>query len=227
MNEIQMVPIDMIFHRKKNLGFTLVELVVAMVILIIPLLVLGSLMAFGQQRWVDIYRSANAAIQQDALVTRTTFSNLGRKANRVDYTLYTWSNNQYAEAVPQSGQTIAVGKAVEFRYWDTDSPQASYIDVRNTGTHYAFLYQDGTRLKADYGLVDAARVGAVSGGSRRTPVRTDILANHVTSLEFSHSIVSGNIGQGSVRIQMVLTDPASGETEQVKTAVLLRNIWPR
>jgi len=222
-----MVPIAMKSHRKKDHGFTLLELVVAIVILMIPLLVLGSLMAFGQQRWLAIYRSAHDTVQQDALVTRTTFSHLGRKANRVAYTLYTWNNNQYAEAAPQSGQTIAVGKAVEFRYWDTASPQASYIDVRNTGTHYAFLYQDGTRLKADYGLVDAAGVGAVSGGSRRTPTRTDILASNVTSLEFSHSIVSGNIGQGSVRIQMVLTDPGSGATKLVKTAVLLRNIWPR
>jgi len=59
-----------------------------------------------------------------------------------------------------------------------------------------------------------------------------LLAEHVsvdkdsTAGAFSHTTVGGT-GQGSVRINIVLTDPTDNETIRVMTATLMRNIWPR
>jgi hypothetical protein len=35
------------------------------------------------------------------------------------------------------------------------------------------------------------------------------------------------MGQGAVRINVTLTDPADEQTLKVMTATLMRNLWPR
>ena len=43
---------------------------------------------------------------------------------------------------------------------------------------------------------------------------------------FSHTTING-IGQGSVRINIIITDPVDDASIKVMTSTLLRNIWPR
>ena len=43
---------------------------------------------------------------------------------------------------------------------------------------------------------------------------------------FSHTTLNG-AGQGCVRINITLTDPEDDDSIQVKTAAMMRNIWPR
>jgi len=63
-----------------------------------------------------------------------------------------------------------------------------------------------------------------------TLLTTTVLAENVTTDPdtdaFSHTVLNGK-GQGAVRINITLTDPADGETIKVMTATLMRNMWPR
>ena len=78
--------------------------------------------------------------------------------------------------------------------------------------------------------------GAVpdGGGSRNTSGVTTklLLAENVSTNKdskvgaFSHTTLNG-VGQGSVRINVILTDPEDNESINVMTATLMRNIWPR
>jgi len=47
-----------------------------------------------------------------------------------------------------------------------------------------------------------------------------------TNGAFSHTTLNGR-GQGSIRINITLTDPDDGDTAEVRAATLLRNMWPR
>ena len=60
-------------------------------------------------------------------------------------------------------------------------------------------------------------------------ISTHILANNVTEDSnigaFSHTTLNG-VGQGSVRIKVILTDPNDQDTIEVMTSVMMRNAWP-
>ena len=222
-------------HRgNERSAFTLIEMIVTMAIAAIPILAVCTLLLGGQKGWQDSYDAVHKEIQQDALATMTTFGTIGRQSNRMNYRVYRISGGTFTQAVPPMGSTVARGQAVEMRYWD-DGFDASGIsmdtlETTNTGTHYALFYLDGDDLKVDFGQV-ANDIGGVSGGARVTTglIQTQVLAHDVDTATndevFAHTVIGGE-GQGSVRMDLTLRD-SDGQTVEVKTATLLRIVWPR
>jgi len=219
-------------------GLTLIELIIAMMINLMVVLAVGALLVGGTRAWQRTYNSANKKLKQDALATTMAFGSMGRKANRLGYTIYNGDGSNFTPALPQTGnpQEVVSGNAVEFRYWDVELDKAdsySLMDADKTATAYVFFYLDGDQLKVDYGPYPPGAVPEGGGIKNASGVFTKILlAEHVSvdnnfaAGAFSHTTVGGT-GQGSVRINIVLTDPADNETIRVMTATLMRNIWPR
>lgn len=219
-------------------GLTLIELIVAMTINFIVVLAVGALLVGGNRAWHHTYNSANKKLKQDALATTMAFGSIGRKANRLGYTIYKGDDSNFTPALPQTAdpQEVVSGDAVEFRYWDVELDKTdshNLMDVTKTATAYAFFYLDGDQLKVDYGPYPPGAVPEGGGSKNTSGVITKVLlAEHVsvdkdsTAGAFSHTTVGGT-GQGCVRINIVLTDPADNETIRVMTATLMRNIWPR
>jgi prepilin-type N-terminal cleavage/methylation domain-containing protein len=215
-------------------GLTMVELMIAMTISTVLILVVGVLLEAGQRCWRQTYDLVNQQIKQDALATTATFGSVGRKANRNNYFLYAVNGGAFSPVEPQtSDQEVVYGDAVEFRYWDVEldeSDSHQLMDVTKQATAYAFFYLEDGTLKVDYGPYPPGAVPA-GGGSRNTDgVTTITLAENVAADPntgaFGHTTIS-RIGQGCVRINVTLTDPADGDSVSVKTATLMRNIWPR
>ena len=219
-------------------GLTLIELTIAMTLNLIVILAVGVLLVGGTRAWQHTYNSANKKLKQDALATTIAFGSVGRKANRLGYTIYKKKGETFVPALPQTSdpQEVVSGDAVEFRYWDVGLDKAdSYnlMDVNKMATAYAFFYLDGGQLKVDYGPYPPGAVPESGGSKNASGVITKVLlAEHVsidkdsTAGAFSHTTIGGT-GQGSVRINIILTDPADNETIRVMTATLMRNIWPR
>jgi len=94
------------------------------------------------------------------------------------------------------------------------------------------FYIDGDELKVDYGPYPPGGVPDDGGARNTTGVTTEVLAENVSIDEdcevgaFSHTVVNG-VGQGSVRININLTDPETDETVKIVTSTLMRNMWPR
>ena len=212
----------------RHLGFTLIELVVAMAIASIMVMAVAQLLSNGQRIWNNVYNATYKQLQEDSQAVLISFGTWGRKANRQNYQVYEASGDKYIPALPQTTEPVEVveGDAVEFRYWNTPQPVASLMDVNITATDYSLYYLEDEQLKVDFGPYPPA--GIDGGGSRRTglDIKTEILAENVTDLKFSHTTTNG-VGQGSVRIQMTLTDPETGDTRTVMTSTRLRNGWPR
>ena len=223
-------------NKKIRHGVTLIEIVVAIVINSIVISGVGVLLIGGNRAWEKTYNSANQKIRQDALVTTLEFSSMGRKSNRLVYTIYKKSDYGYLPALPEKGdpEEVVSGDAVEFRYWDTtlDSTDSKKLmDTSKTATAYAFFYVDDDKLKVDYGPYLPGAVPKGGGGKNSIGVVTKVLAENVTvdnsvAGPFSHTTVNG-VGQGSVRINITLTDPEDNETIQIMTSTFIRNIWPR
>jgi len=218
-------------------GLTLIELVIAMTMNIIVVLAVGVLLVGGNRAWLNTFDSANDKIKQDELAATIAFGSMGRKANRLNYTIYKVDGGTFTPAVPQTlePQEVVSGNAVEFRYWDVEldkTDSQSLFDVTKTATAYALFYLDGDQLKVDYGPYPPGAVPEGGGGRNTSDVITRVLAENVSTDPgsnvgaFSHTTLNG-IGQGSVRINIVLTDPEDGESINVMTATLMRNIWPR
>lgn len=217
-------------------GLTLIELVIAMAMNIIVILAVGTLLVGGNRAWLKTFDSANREIKRDALATTVAFGNIGRKANRLGYTIYKMTAEGLTPATPVTSepQEVVSGNAVEFKYWDvpldkTDSEEL--MDVTKLATAYALFYIDGQKLKVDYGPHPPGAAPDGGGSRNATGVTTKVLTENV-SLEksnanaFSHTTLNG-IGQGCVRINITLADPENDESINVMTAVLMRNIWPR
>ena len=215
-------------------GFTLVEMIVAMIINMIIISGVGILMVGGNRAWQKCYNSANHQIKQDALATTLEFGNVGRKSNRLSYTIYKREGDTYFKALPQTKNPVEVvsGEAVEFGYWDSrldSSDSQNLMDKTKLATAYAFFYIDDKKLKVDYGPYPP---GAVTNGKRNASgVTTNILSESVSMSDsndgfFSHTTVNG-VGQGSVRINITLKNIEDGESAQIMTSTYLRNIWPR
>jgi len=104
------------------------------------------------------------------------------------------------------------------------------VDVEKLATAYALFYLDGDELKVDYGPYPPGAAPAGGGARNTAGVTTTVLAENVsTETEkgaFGHTTLNG-MGQGAVRIDVTLTDPADEQTLKVMTATLMRNIWPR
>ena len=230
---------NLISKRKYRFGsgVTMIEIVLAMALNSMIALAVGILLISGNRGWQNIYDSANSEIREDAIVTTLTFGSVGRKANRLSYQIYKTGGDTFMPSLPQTSdpQEIVSGDAVEFRYWDValdETDSYNLMDTAKKATAYALFYIDGDKLKVDYGPYPPGGVPEGGGSRNTTGVTTKILARNVSidgdseAGAFSHTIVSG-VGQGSVRINIILTDPETGRTGKVMTSTLMRNIWPR
>lgn len=215
----------------------MIELVIAMTINLILILAVGIVFVSGNNAWQRTFDSAHSNIEEDAQAITTAFGSIGRKANRLNYKLYTISGNNYKPATSSnpSKEEIVYGDAVEFRYWDVGFDQTdshSLLDSTKTATAYAFFYIDGQQLKVDYGPYPPGAVPENGGRKNTTDITTVILTKNVSIHEidkngiFSHT-TSNQTGHGSVRLNITLKDPENEESVQVITSTLMRNIWPR
>jgi hypothetical protein len=221
-------------HKFRS-GITVVELAIAMAISLILVLAMGSLIVSGHRTWQRAYDSAHKEIKQDADAVTVAFSSIGRKANRLGYIIYNINGSTFTPAVPHTSnpQEVVSGSAVEFRYWDveldkTDSHKV--MDVTKIATAFALFYLKDNELRVDYGPYPPGAVPAGGGNKNTSNITTTVLARNVSTEPgigaFSHTTLNG-VGQGSVRINIILTDPSDGESIKVMTAALMRNIWPR
>ena len=222
-------------YRKTRVGVTIIELVITMAISTMLISVVGILLVSGQRAWNRTYNSAHKQIKEDAQDVMITFSSIGRKSNRIDYTIYDITGSTFTPAVPQTSdpEEVVSGDAVEFRYWDVelDSEDSHQLmDVTKTATAYALFYLDDDKLKVDYGPYPPGAVPEGGGSKNSSDIMTTTLAENVSTDPnigaFSHTTLNG-VGQGCVRINITLTDPEDGDSIRVMTATMLRNIWPR
>ena len=223
--------------RKFRLALTLVELIITMAIATVIISTVGILLVSGQRAWQKTYNSAHRQIKQDAHDIMVRFSSLARKANRLDYTIYDITDGVFTPALPQTTdpEEVVSGDAVEFRYWDVElDPDDTYqlMDVTKTATAYAIFYIDGDKLKVDYGPYPPGAVPDMGGARNTTGTTTIVLAENVSVYQdgnagaFSHTTLNG-VGQGCVRINITLTSPEDNDSIRVRTAAMMRNIWPR
>jgi len=216
-------------------GMTLVELVIAMAAALILVAAVGVLLDGGNRAWLRAYQSAHGQTAQDAQALAAAFGSLGRRSNRGSYVLYDIDAGGLTPVTASHGQSEAVvfGDAVEFRYWDVPLDQSdthSLMDATKTATAYALFYLDGDQLKLDQGPYPPGAAPAGGGSRNTTGVTTTVLARNISvdsgGAPFRHSTVAG-VGQGSVRLNVILTSPEDGQPTRVMSAALMRNIWPR
>jgi hypothetical protein len=213
----------------------MVELVITMAISLILVLAVGGLLVSGNRAWQRTYNSAHKKIKEDADAVTVAFGSMGRKANRLGYIIYNVNGSTFTPAVPSTSnpQEVVSGNAVEFRYWDVELDETDshkVMDVTKTATAYALFYLINGQLKVDYGPYPPGAVPAGGGNRNISNITTTVFAENVSTDPgigaFSHTTLNG-VGQGSVRINITLTDPADGDSIKVMTATLMRNIWPR
>jgi len=221
--------------RRGRFGFTLVETSISTIANGILVIVVGVLFMSGNQAWQKTYAAANSRPKQDALAVSVAFGGMGRRANRLDYMLYTISGSALVPALPETSdpEEVVWADAVEFRYWDVpldDTDSHGLVDVTKTATAYALFYLDNNQLKVDYGPYPPGAAPEDGGARNTSGVTTQVLAENVSAANeggaFSHTTLN-RVGQGAVRIDILLTDPITGEAINVSTATLMRNIWPR
>ena len=217
-------------------GVTLIELVVTATISMLLVLVVGILLVGGQRFWQKTYSDSQKQIRQDEQAIMIKFGDMARRSNRISsggwqgYKIYT-NHGDTIPAPTNTGTLIATGNSAEFGYWNCNWDDAGFdpntvVDKNKTCTDYVEFYLTGTTFKAEYGVYNS------SGHKVPTTGRTEILAQNASVGTagmgvFSHTTdVSGN-GNGCVRINLKLTDPCDGEVITIKTAALLRVIWPR
>ncbi len=213
--------------RDTRHGFTLIELVVATSAALIVVLIVGSLLVSGQRSWARAFNYAYSKPQFDAMGTTITFGTLGRKSNKMDYTLYEIKAGQFERLPPPANpEEVVTGQAVEFHYWDTELNSA-IMSTSITGTAYALFYLDGDKLMLDLGPYPPGGVDAAGNRLSGDPVNTSTLAENVTALEFSHTTrnLDGD-GKGCVRMSLTIADPNDKSQTTVTAATLMRNVWP-
>ncbi len=206
-------------------GFTLLEMVIAMALLLIPLVAVSIVMSHGQKIWQDSYNTTYGKDTRDVAAAIAAFSHWGRQSNRTNYTVYNIVSDTYEQALPVTGDEFEMikGSAVEFRYWDDDAPTVALMDTSVTGTHYVFFYFKDALLHMDFGQVDGSGNGAILGNKKRDPDSTMVLAENLKTDQCWFAYTGG---QGSVWIDLEL----DGKTNQIlstRTAVMPRNVWPR
>ncbi len=219
--------------KRNQKALSLVELILAMAMSTILVMAAGVLLLGGSNAFHQMYAATHDPLRQDAIALAAAFKSVGRKSNRTNYTVYEVTGNTFTEAQPDFGQTLAVGQAVEFRFWDAPFYELSQgmaeMDINDTGTHYALFYLKDDELWVDYGEVSDG-VGAVQSSTRRTSnIESQCLAHDVDTAAntdiFSHDIIGG-AGSGCVTLNVTLEND-EGKTVDVKTATLLRVAWPQ
>jgi len=198
-------------------------------------LTVGVLFLSGNRSWQRTYASANRPSEDGVTAISTAFGAVGRKSNRLSYILYEYDGNVLTPALPTSstGQEVVWGNAVEFRFWDVpldDTDSYNLLDVTKIATAYALFYLDNDQLQVDYGPYPPGAAPEGGGARNTSGVKTQVLAENVSTETgvgvFSHTTISG-VGQGTVRINVIVSDPSDGKTIKLMTATLLRNLWPR
>jgi hypothetical protein len=233
---------------KTRCGFSMVELVVTIIVVVVLIPVVGVLLIGGHRAWSNTYLSAHKKIKQDAQTVMLTFGSIGRTANRnsqkpggnptYGYAIYEITGGSFFTKVNPIGTTGALeiisGDAVEFRYWnvelDSEDNEGLMVNTK-IATAYALFYIDGDKLMLDRGPYPPGAV-PVNGGGKNTSggVITTTLAENVSVDPdigaFSYTVLN-KAERGAVRIHITLTDPVDGESIKVMTTTLLRNDWPR
>lgn len=202
------------FVGKRRLaeGVTLIEVVMAAAISMIPISAIVVLLIGGQRSWRTGYNSANRQIEIDGEAAAAIFSRVGRKSDYDDCKIY---------RITKSNRELICGEMVEFRYWG--NKRVRFASSRQSGegsgagpTEYARFYldEDDKKLKVDY--------GSYPYGARRRSARSVSIADNVTNVEFSR-VRFNKIGHGSVKMKLTLTDPADGKRITIMAATLMRN----
>ncbi|MBN2589342.1 MAG: hypothetical protein JXA96_05745 [Sedimentisphaerales bacterium] len=211
-------------RRKFAKGITLVELLMGVIVSLIVLFTAALLLVSGHKGWASTYKYAYGNIQVNALETMIAFGKTGRMSNKSEYVLYNYDGSTFDGPVLPSDPTnpveVVTGNAIEFRYWDEDLKD-SFMDTDVTGNAFALFYVDDEVLKVDRGKVD------MSTGNKLPASSTQILAENVQSLEFSHTTNNAEgDGNGCIKMDLALYDPQEDRGIHVKTATLMRNVWP-
>ena len=211
----------MSYELKKRKGFTLVELSMVTAIGLVIALTVGILLYASNRNWARAYRYAYGSTQVNALETMVMFGSIGRKSNKSDYQLYVvdgYGNFNPAEGTGNEPEQVVTGNAVEFRYWDAPFG-ADILDTSITATAYALFYPQDGKLVVD--------TGPVVGGVKQGRTGTRVLVENLQNVEFSHTTKSLDWkGKGCVRMNLTIDDPDSERNLTVKTATLMRNVWP-
>jgi prepilin-type N-terminal cleavage/methylation domain-containing protein len=216
---------------KRN-GFTLIEVIIAMVAGLMVMLTVALLVQSGHVSWNKSYKAANCDSRLDSLSSITAFSSYGRKSNKKDYYVYSIAGSTFTRVIPNSDpEEILTGHAVEFRFWSTDL-EDGMLSPTSTADCYALFYIDDDHLKLDISNPAHGGAGppAIDAGGHRvtgTGVTTVTLANHVTSVEFSHTArnMTGD-GKGCVRMKLIINDPNDNQAKTFLAATYIRNVWP-
>jgi hypothetical protein len=216
---------------KKN-GFTLIEVIIAMVSGLMVMLTVAMLVQSGHTSWNKSYKAANCDSRLDSLSSITAFSSYGRKSNKKDYYVYSISGSTFTRLTPNTDpEEILTGQAVEFRFWSTDLADGM-LSPTSTADCYALFYIDDDQLKLDISNPAHGGAGppAIDAGGHRASgagLTTVTLANHVTSVEFSHTTrdMAGD-GKGCVRMKLIINDPADNQSKTFLAATYIRNVWP-
>jgi len=210
---------------------TLIELIIGVVASIIVLLTVAILLISGNRGWSRAFDYAHGKIQVNAIETMITFGISGRRANKSDYKFYKKDGETYEvvhPSSPEDPEEVVFGDAVEFRYWDAELND-SFMDTSKTGTAYILYYVEDGKLMLDRGPYnppdDPGGVGP--SGNKLEPSSTIILAENVQSAVFSHTTKNAaGDGKGCVKLDMQLYDPNEDRGITIKTATLMRNVWP-
>jgi hypothetical protein len=190
-------------------GVALIEVVMAAAISMIPISAILVLLITGQRNWRSGYNMANRQIEIDGQAAAAIFGRVGRKS---DY------DNCKISHLTKLTQRLICGEMVEFRYWG--NKRTKFVSTGGASgagpTEYARFYldEDEKQLKVDYGSYPL--------GSRRRATRSLSIADNVSGVEFSR-VRFNNIGHGSVKMKLTLTDPDDGKTITITAATLMRN----
>jgi prepilin-type N-terminal cleavage/methylation domain-containing protein len=214
-------------YRQFKTGFTLVEMIIAMVASVIVMLAVGILTYSGQKSWSDAYKKNNSDLQVGTFEATTAFGVFGRKANKKDYRLYKLVSGKYQRVLPEDNpEENVTGDAVEFHYWNSDLiPEI--MTTTKTATAYVLFYIDDGDLKTDYGPFPPGGVDDAGNRVTGNDVITRTLIRNVTAVQFSHTTenMAGD-GKGCVRMKVTATDPITENPKVILAATLMRNTWP-
>jgi hypothetical protein len=189
-------------------------------------LTVAMLVQSGHTSWNKSYKAANCDSRLDSLSTIKAFGSFGRKANKKDYYVYRVSGSTFT----QVAGTVTDANAVEFRFWSTDL-EADMLTPTSFADKYALFYLDDGKLKLDIGTSTGGSTGGAinASGYRVTGggVTTVTLASHVTNVQFGHTVGSGSVGNGCVRMKLLINDPADNQSKTFLAATFIRNVWPQ
>jgi len=202
---------------KSAKGVALMELVVAIVISVIPISLAGILLVSGQQNWNQTYKVANSIRAVEAHAATVVFGKIGRKADRNSSSIFLGKAAPALSTSP-SGNTLLYGDSILFRYHSLIIGRKNQNVSLFTPTGFASFYLDGNQLKVDYGNLKANNLPG-------KPTKTVVIANNVTSVQFSRSVVN-NVKMPTVRMTLTIKEDMQdidSKTFNVSTATLMRN----